>query len=228
MVSRSFPVELSWHLLVLLMNNKSPLAGTLRSVHICVNAPEGCQHGTHTNGTDCTRGTSTREFIQYERTSESRHSPPHKHTQTQRFSFHRQQALKHNALISPTARPSERPAVLTSSGASCLLASFIHSFIVMLLVRVRDLRTCDRSRSHARSSMPCNAYAHVLDMTAFAPRCIVASYPKCRYALLGPIRLVYSDRSDYIVGPVRLSSSAEGDQRRLVSPGFARRVSRHC
>ena len=34
-----------------------------RSHFICINAPKGCQHGTHTNGTAYTRGTYSRVHI---------------------------------------------------------------------------------------------------------------------------------------------------------------------
>ena len=47
--------------------------GLLLKTCLCINAPEGCQHGTHTNGTAYTRGTYSRVHTQTH-TNTNKHS----------------------------------------------------------------------------------------------------------------------------------------------------------
>jgi hypothetical protein len=80
---------------------------------ICINAPEGCRHGTHTNGTAYIRGT-------YSRVHTQTHTNTHKHKQTHNVA--RQSTARTHAVAAPSS--SEVSGITTDSTLSTFFSPF--------------------------------------------------------------------------------------------------------
>ena len=109
-----------------------------------INAPEGCRHGTHTNGTAYIRGT-------YSRVHTQTHTNTHKHKQTHNVA--RQSTVRTHAVAAPS---SSEEGASPPPPASCISVAISHAEAMCTATDRRCVKRCAcpaRATSTSTSSL---------------------------------------------------------------------------